>query len=78
MNFVRLALFFPLFQIINGNATKSLWDEDEEEKAQVFNTFPKVRPIKEANNFSETHPAHPPHQHLRGLSLYEGFVLHQR
>nr|XP_036674102.1 uncharacterized protein LOC108006662 [Drosophila suzukii] len=34
MNFIRLALFFPLFQIINGNATKSLWDEDEEEKAQ--------------------------------------------
>jgi len=26
MNFVRLSLFFPLFQIINGNATKSLWD----------------------------------------------------
>ncbi|XP_016959682.1 uncharacterized protein LOC108030992 [Drosophila biarmipes] len=34
MNFVRLALFFPLFHLINGNATKSLWDEDEEEQAQ--------------------------------------------
>ncbi|KAH8354381.1 hypothetical protein KR084_009450 [Drosophila pseudotakahashii] len=36
MNFVRLALFFPLFQIVNGNTTgtKSLWDEDEEEVAQ--------------------------------------------
>ncbi|XP_052859041.1 uncharacterized protein LOC128266509 [Drosophila gunungcola] len=36
MNFVQLALFFPLFQIINGNATssKSLWDEEEEEEEE--------------------------------------------
>ncbi|XP_016989983.2 uncharacterized protein LOC108052160 [Drosophila rhopaloa] len=36
MNFVRLALFLALFQIVNGNATssKSLWDDDEEEQSK--------------------------------------------
>ncbi|XP_017071891.1 uncharacterized protein LOC108108360 [Drosophila eugracilis] len=38
MNFVRLALIFPLFHIINGNGTssKSLWDDDEEDQKPIL------------------------------------------
>ncbi|KAH8337178.1 hypothetical protein KR059_002388 [Drosophila kikkawai] len=37
MNFVRFALFFPLFHWVNGNettSTKSLWDEEEDMETQ--------------------------------------------
>ncbi|KAH8383675.1 hypothetical protein KR009_009994 [Drosophila setifemur] len=47
MNFVWLALFFPLFHLINcnENGSKSLWDDEEE--IQVYQTPPHVLHIKD-------------------------------
>ncbi|EDW42772.1 uncharacterized protein LOC6606997 [Drosophila sechellia] len=63
MNFVRLSIFFPLFYIVNGNATnhKSLWDDDEENEAQKpilrihhINIFGDSRYMKALSYIDET------------------------